>query len=151
MFKNDEIRDLWGKTKPKIWDGNYWMVSFASEQKDTLMEIISEALITSHYHSMIRDHHEVSLILHETTWVKFSPLNFHQSEFGPLVGITFDVPLEIEVSGYLAPMVGEMANKSVSIVPQCALIYDHIFISVNDKHVATSIISDLHRQARAIP
>ena len=78
MFKNDKIRELWRKTKPKIWDGNYWMVSFNSERNDTLLEIVSEALITSHYHSIIRDHHEIALILHETTWNKFRPLKRHR-------------------------------------------------------------------------
>ena len=106
--------------------------------------------MTSHYHSIIRDHHEAALILHETTWNKFRPLNSHQNEFGPLTGITFDVPLEIEVSGYLALMVEEMANQNVSIVPQCALIYDHIFISANDKHLATTIINDIHSQAQVV-
>ena len=51
------------------------------------------------------------------------------------------------MSGYLAPMVEEMANRNVSIVPQCALIYDHIFISAKDKDAATTIINDIYSQA----
>ena len=123
------------------------MVSFVPKRKEAVIDIMSEALMTSHYHSAIRDHHEAALILHESTWNKFRSVSLHQNEFGPLTGITFDVPLEIEVSGYLAPMVEEMANQNVSIVPQCALIYDHIFIRTDDQLMATTIINNIHNQA----
>jgi hypothetical protein len=44
-------------------------------------------------------------------------------------------------------MVEDMANSNISIVPQCALIYDHIFVNADDLPKAISVISHLHDRA----
>ena len=80
-------------------------------------------------------------------WGKYRSQNRHQAEFGPLIGITLDVPLDIEVSGYLAPMVEQMADKGISIVPQCSLIYDHVFVVAKDISKATAIVKDIQVRA----
>ncbi|MGH1542268.1 MAG: hypothetical protein ACRBHB_17710 [Arenicella sp.] len=150
MFKSDNIRELWKDTDPMVWEGNYWLASFALQEHDLVAEIISEALIDDSYHSVIRDQHEIALILHETIWDKYRVQKSHQNEFGPLKGITFNVVVDIEVSGYLAPMVEKMAEHNISIVPQCALIYDHVFIDTEDTSAVLSIIENIKYQAANI-
>jgi len=147
MFKNDEIRSLWSKTKPKVWEGHYWMVSFSLESADVVTDIVLKALTDNSYYSMIRDQHEIAFIVHESIWEYHKTEHNHQTEFGPLAGITFDVPLDIEVSGYLAPMVDGMAKNGISIVPQCSLIYDHIFVKARDLSAAILIIKGIQVRA----
>jgi len=123
------------------------MVSFDLEKAEVVAEISLKALAGTGYHSMIRDQHEIALILYEQVWSEYRFRSMHQTEYGPLAGITFDVPLNIEVSGFLAPMVHEMALNSISIVPQCSLIYDHVFVSVTDLPAATEILKNIRSRA----
>jgi hypothetical protein len=143
MFKNPLVKGLWAKTRPKIWEGEYWMISFPTSKNELVVNIISEAFRSGHYQSLISDHHEISIILHAEIWENHKYQHHHHKVYGPLSGITFDLPLDIEVFGYLNPMVELMAINHVSIVPQCALVYDHIFVNTRDLSLAISSINTL--------
>lgn len=105
------------------------------------------------YVSLICDQHEVAVILPDHVMNAAKENGGHNDIFGPLACITLDVPLDIEVSGYLQPAVHALAGAGISIVPQCALIYDHILVhdkdKDKDKDSAIKVLSDLQAQADA--
>jgi hypothetical protein len=143
VFRNDAIRQLWRHSRPRQWPGEYWMVSFELDRWDRAGALLAGVQPGSDYASAIRDGHEIAAILPAAVWDRARAEGGHRAEYGPLACITLDVPLEIEVAGYLAPVVAVLAEAGISIVPQCALVYDHILIHQRDTARAIALIENL--------
>ncbi len=148
-FGNNQIRDLWRQSKPIVWRGHYWMLSFAPQDRAQALKLIELTEPVKDYVSLICDQHEVAVILPDHVMNAAKEQGGHNDIFGPLACITLDVPLDIEVSGYLQPAVHALANAEISIVPQCALIYDHILVHDKDRASAIKVLSDLQKRAEA--
>lgn len=147
LFSNEAIQNLWARSDLKVWKGSYWMVAFEPDARMSVFEIMSEIKPREHYTSCICDQHEVAAIIPDAVWIKHKQNIEHREDYGPLICITLDVPLEIEVSGYLQPAVNSLAQAGISIVPQCALIYDHILVNADDQDVAINILTELKEAA----
>jgi hypothetical protein len=111
------------------------------------VDIVSEVSGAESYSSLIRDKHEIAIILPSAIWDRHKGRGLHREAFGPLVCITFDVPLDISVAGYLAPAIGALADAGISVVPQCALIYDHVLVHEDDAEGAIDVIKALQADA----
>lgn len=146
-FLNDGIRRQWAASALKLWPGRYWVVGFEPDVRDQALALATAP--GEGYISLIADHHEVSVILHHDLWKAQEAEMSPRQVFGPLCGITFDVPLDIEAPGFLAPAVTVLAAAGVSIVPQCALIYDHLFIKEDDLETAVEVLETLQAQAQS--
>ena len=92
---------------------------------------------------------EVSVTLAETTWRQWEREALHQGALGPLRAISFDIPLEIEVVGYLAPAAARLGAAGVSIIPQCAFVLDHLLVQDKDLATAERVLAALIEEARA--
>ena len=125
----------------------YRMASFDSKDRARALHLISQTPSAEHYVSLICDQHEVAVILPEKVWNQCDVSTVCRNSYGPLVCLTFDVPLDIEVAGYLQPAVNCLANAGLSIVPQCALIYDHILVNENDRDAAITALTELRQSA----
>jgi hypothetical protein len=147
VFSNEAIQNLWARSDLKIWNDTYWMVAFELENKATVFDMMSQVEAGEHYTSCICDQHEVAAIIPDKVWAKSNERIEYRDAYGPLICITLDVPLEIEVSGYLQPAVNNLAQAGISIVPQCALIYDHILVNAADENAAVSILTELKEAA----
>ena len=147
VFKNDNVRALWRQSKPIVWAGNYWMVSFERDDRSDAFELAALSSEADHYVSVICDQHEVALILPDSVWREHQECHHVRDAYGPLSCLTLDVPLDITVAGYLQPVVERMAEAGVSVVPQCALIYDHILVHEKDAAKAVEIVSQLRVEA----
>ncbi len=58
------------------------------------------------------------------------------------------MPLDVTVSGYLKPAISVFAGAIVSVISQCALIYDHVFINENDLSKAVKVLGNLQSDAK---
>ena len=146
-FANEGIRRLWAASALKLWPGRYWIVGFTPGQRQDALDLAGAA--GEGYVSLIADHHEVSVILHNDIWKTAGQQLQPRQVFGPLCGLTFDVPLDIEVAGYLAPAVSALAAAGISIVPQCALIHDHLFVAEHDFDAACDVLATLRTRAQS--
>lgn len=150
-MKNDlmdeKIRGLWAQTGISVWDATYWMVAFEHSEIDAVLQLLSKN-DEANFRSCIFDNHEISVLLTEKYWFEQRKKLTYRDEFGPLCGITLDIPLDIEVSGYLRPAVEQLASAGISIIPQCALIYDHLFVSQKDLEKAIAILKDIQKHAQ---
>ncbi len=148
-FGEDETKRLWSKSDLKVWGGVYWMIAFDPSLKLDAFDLLSNVQSPDQYCSIICDNHEVAMILPDKIWQdRKAELNFRQ-EFGPLKCITFDVPLDVEISGYLKPAISVLADVGVSVIPQCALIYDHILVHERDLHKTTEVLDQLRQMANS--
>ena len=138
---------LWAKSALKVWDGLYWMVAFEHEGRTDAFALMVKVEPKTQITSLIHDQHEVAVMLPENVWSVTRESVAHREEFGPLKCITFDVALDIEVSGYLKPAISRLGTAGVSVIPQCALIYDHIFVHENDLDKAVDVLKTLQLDA----
>ncbi len=146
-FNSLHVQALWRQTKPSVWPGTYWMAAFKPEDWHEAATILRDVPPRECYASAIRDRHEVAVILPTPVWDAHKGKNVHRQAFGPLIAITFDVPLDIAVAGYLSPVIGALADAGVSVVPQCALVYDHVLVHERDAGRAIAVIEALQSQA----
>lgn len=150
-FHSEQIRDLWRRSNLIIWPGHSWMISFAPKERRQALRLVEMCTPVEHFVSLICDHNESAVILPDQVWSRQQKQTEYRESFGPLICLTLDVPLDIEVSGYLQPAVDALAAAGVSIVPQCALIYDHILVHQKDKDAAVNILKQIQQQAGSNP
>lgn len=143
----ENVSGLWAKSDLIIWPSDYWIVAFDHSEKLNVLRWLVGIDGQDSYVSIIFDKHEISVIVADEHWQEQREKMPFRQEYGPLRGITFDVPLDIEVSGYLRPAIDRLADAGISVVPQCALIYDHIFVSAKDNQKAISVLKKLQREA----
>ena len=146
-FSSLAIKALWKRSEVVVWPSFYYMVSYDPTKRAEVLSLAAQAKPVEQYVSVISDHHEVAAILPQNLWDKSRSNDAHQQSYGPLVCLTLNVPLDIEVSGYLQPAVHALADAGVSIVPQCALIFDHLLVHEKDAETALGVLTELRRQA----
>ena len=144
----EKVRKLWAKSDLMIWESDYWIAAFDHADKSNVLRWLEGTDGQESYLSIIFDNHEISVIVADENWQEVREKMPFRQEYGPLRGITFDVPLDIEVSGYLRPAIDRLADAGISVVPQCALIYDHIFVSVKDAQQGIDILKKLQHDAK---
>ncbi len=147
LFSNQGVRELWAQSDLIIWDGLYRMVAFDVGNKTVVFDLMAKVGAGGEITSCICDHHEISVILPDDAWQGRGKDVKHREEYGPLKCITFDVPLDVTVSGYLKPAISRLGEAGVSVTPQCALIYDHVFIHERDLDTAQAVLKQLQVDA----
>ena len=62
--------------------------------------------------------------------------------------ITFDLDLDLAVTGYLAPAAEALAAAGVPIVPQCAFLKDHLLVPAERLETAVKALERVILLAR---
>ena len=142
-----ESRPHWARTELRIWPERYWLVAFPRSEHAFAAGILAEA--GDSFAAIVRDHREISLTVADELWRRHAGEGMHHGALGPLRAISFDIPLEIEVVGYLAPAAARLAAAGVSIVPQCAFVLDHLLVQDKDLATCEKVLAALIEEARA--
>jgi hypothetical protein len=144
--RNEQARRLWARTKFHIWPERYWLVSL-----DTGLTREAAVLLASHpkrFAALIRERDEVSLTIAERPWRRSRLRRRAKAESGPFKAITFDIPLDLDVVGYMAPATARLATAGISIVPQCAFRKDHLLVPADKAVKALRALRKLVRDCR---
>jgi len=123
---NARARTLWARTTLRVWPEAYRLVSL----DPTLAEEAAGLLAANPapFAVLVLERNEVSLTIAEALWRR-SPLRARaRSEAGPFRAITFELALDLDVVGYLAPAAARLARAGIPIVPQCAYQKDHVLV-----------------------
>jgi hypothetical protein len=146
-FDNDRARELWAKTQIRVWPESVVLVSLPVERAAEAASLAGRA--SPGFVALMVERDEVSLTVPETLW-RSEPLRHDASaEAGPFRVITFDLDLDLEVCGYLAPAAVALASAGVPIVPQCAYRTDHLLVASEKLDAAVAALDALVAQARA--
>lgn len=109
-------------------------------------------LITRHnapFTALVRDKDEVTLVLAKETWDIVRPTLEIVAESPNYRLITFDLPLDLGLVGYLAALSGTVAEKGISIFSISAFSRDHLFVPVEDFEEAWNALRALIRTCQA--
>lgn len=99
--------------------------------------------------SLTWDKDELSLILPAQAWEQLRPGFEILSESPEYRLVTFDLPLDLGLVGYLALMAAAVAEVGVSIYPVSAFSRDHFFVPAEDFERAWEALRRLIRTCQA--
>ncbi len=99
--------------------------------------------------SLTWDKDELSLILPAEAWGSWRPSFETLSESPEYRLITFDLPLDLGLVGYLALMAAAVAEAGVSIYPVSGFSRDHFFVPAEDFERAWEALRQLIRTCQA--
>lgn len=118
-----------------------------------LTQVPEAAMLIKQLHSplvcLTWDKDELSLILPVQTWESWRPGFEIIGESPEYRLITFDLPLDLGLVGYLALMAGAVAEAGVSIYPVSAFSRDHFFVPAEDFERAWEALRRLIRTCQA--
>jgi hypothetical protein len=141
---SDRARALWARTRLHVWPERYLLANLPSSALASAAALIARA--GDAFAALVRERGEVSLTLPESSREDLEPLA--ERIAGPYRVITFDLELELDVIGFLAPAAERLAAAGVSIVPQCGFRTDHLLVWERDLDAAIRTIETLIRESR---
>lgn len=143
----DRIRELWARTRLRVWPEPCYLASLPLSDLARAGEWLGGC--RQGFAALVVERDEVSVTLPESAWLG-SPLRGRAlAEAGPLRALTFDLDLDLELVGFLAPAAERLAAAGVSIIPQCAYLKDHLLVRDEQLADAVRAIEELIRDAGA--
>ena len=136
---SDRARALWARTRIHVWPERYLLGSVPVDRLVEATHLVTLARET--FAALVRERDEVSLTLPESLRPLLEPLATRTA--GPYRVLTFDLELELDVIGYLAPALERLAAAGVSIVPQCGFRTDHLLVLERDLDAAVGALEGL--------
>ena len=128
---------LWAKTTLHVWPEAYHLVSLPLTALGEAAALVSRA--PGGFSCLVKERDEVSLTIAALAWAE-SPLRpSARGDEGPFRVITFDLDLDLGVTGYLAPAAEALAAAGVPIVPQCAFLKDHVLVP--EAYLAAAVLA----------
>ena len=138
---DDRARALWVRTRIHVWPERYLLASVPSDRLAEAANLV--ALARDTFAALVREREEVSLTLPDALRPLLESLATRTA--GPYRVLTFDLELELDVIGYLAPALERLAAAGVSIVPQCGVRTDHLLVFERDLDAAVGALEALAR------
>jgi hypothetical protein len=86
---------------------------------------------------------EVSLTVCDEVWREWKEQLRNHKIAGPYKILTLALNIDLGVCGYLLPAAARLAEASISILPQCAYLKDHLAIKEEDAARAAQILDEL--------
>jgi hypothetical protein len=93
--------------------------------------------------AVVVDKDEVTLILPSVWWDDFKHRLPEHEVAGPYRLITFDLPLELDLVGFMAAVSGALAAASVPIMPVAAYQRDHLLVPAGQFDAAWAALEAL--------
>ena len=140
---NDRARLLWASVRLHVWPERYVLASLPIARLAEASALVARAADT--FVAIVRERDELSLTLPEALRAELEPLANRVA--GPYRVITFDLALELDLVGFLAPAAERLAAAGVSIVPQCGFRTDHLLVWDRDLALAVGILETLIRES----
>jgi len=70
-------------------------------------------------------------------------------KIGQYRAVSFNVDVDLEVFGFIAPAVVRLANARISIVPEAAFLKEHLLVHEKDLDQTVSIVGKLIKDCQA--
>ncbi|MGC9400604.1 MAG: ACT domain-containing protein [Anaerolineae bacterium] len=141
------LRHVLAETKLYTDARDYVILRLPIEETAAATEMVKD--LDSPFVGMTRDKDELTLVLSREEWEGQSPLVEVFEESPDYRLITFDIPLELGLVGYLATLVSALAEAGVSVFSLSAFSRDHVFVPAEDFEQAWEALRALIRTCQA--
>ncbi len=146
MDSSPAVRHLWARTKLRVHDARYRLVSLPPSELGRAAEVVGS--LAPGFAALIIEPSEVSMSIPEAVWEEQRARFPATREDGPFRAISFDLDVDLSTWGYFAPAAVRLAEAGVSIVPQCAFLKDHLLVRSADLLRAVAVLEALIHQSR---
>jgi hypothetical protein len=137
------LRHILAETKLFTDARDYVILRLAIEEATSAAEFIE--VFQHPFAGMVWDKDEITLVLPRGSW-EAQRTGLEVSEESPDYRlITFDLPLDLGLVGYLATLTSAVAEAGVSIFSVSAFSRDHIFVPAEDFELAWDALRELIR------
>lgn len=134
------MTQIFAETKLSVDDAEYVVVGFLLEQVEAALALLSQ--VAEPFLAAVVDKDEVTLVL---PWEAWEPLRDQADEFEEARGyrlITFDLPADLGVVGFIATLSSLLAEADVSLFSVSAYTRDHMLVQEEDLDQAAQVLSD---------
>lgn len=136
----DDVTDLLRRTRVEVASGNYFLIGLSHEDWARLLENPELSPRGTAPFMLLRDAHEVTLLLDEDDWRTMRHAARDARVEGGFRLITLDIELQWSVVGYLARITEIFAQAGISVGALSAFKRDHLLIKQNDLGAALRVL-----------
>ena len=134
--------ELLGQTKVVVAPETYHLVSLRHEDWRRLLENPELSPSGKTSFMVMRDEHEVTLLLNEDDWLVMRHAARNAKVESGFRFVTLDIELDWNVVGFLAHVTTILANENISVGAISAFSRDHLLIKQDDIGRALRVLSD---------
>jgi hypothetical protein len=145
---NRSIADLWSRTALVLWPEDLVLASVPLSNLPALLHDVAPHLVG--FSAIVVERDEVSVTIARTTWSSLPIAKRSTAVAGPYRAITFDLPIDLGVTGYLLPAAERLAAAGVSIVVQATFQKDHLLVRASDAAKTLEVLGRLVEDARSL-
>jgi hypothetical protein len=142
---NERTCSLWARASLRVWPEKYVLLSLPTSSLAEAANILGRS--TGAFAALILERDEVSLTLPEHVWRAHAVKANAQD--GPYRALSFNVDVDLEVFGFIAPAHVRLANARISIVPEAAFLKEHLLVHEKDLDQTVSIVENLIKDCQA--
>jgi hypothetical protein len=142
MMQSADVTELLRQTRVEVAPATYFLVGLRHEDWQRLLENTELSPRGSAPYMLLRDEHEVTLLLDETDWQTMRHAARDARIEGGFRLITLDVELGWNVVGYLARVTAILAAANISVGALSAFSRDHLLIKQDDLGTALRVLGE---------
>jgi hypothetical protein len=137
-----EIADLLSRTSVRVSPAIYFLVGMRHEDWLRLLENPELSPRGDAPFMLLRDEHEVTLLLDETDWRAMRHAARDARVEGNFRLVTLDLELDWNVVGYLARVTAILSQAGISVGALSAFSRDHLLIKQDDLGLALRVLGE---------
>ncbi len=140
MNNSLSIADLLSRTRVEVAPETYFLISLRHEDWQRLLENPELSPRGDAPYMLLRDKHEVTLLLDETDWQTMRYAARDARVEGGFRLVTMDIELEWNVVGFLARVTEILAGAGIAVGALSAFSRDHLLIKQDDLGTALRVL-----------
>ena len=140
--REEAVADLLRRTKVEVAPAAYFLIGLRHEDWQRLLENPELSPRGTAPFMLLRDEHEVTLLLDESDWKTVRHAARDARVEGEFRLVTFNVELGWHVVGYLARITEILARAGISVGALSAFSRDHLLIKQHDLGAALRVLGE---------
>jgi hypothetical protein len=141
------LSHVFAQTKLHVDNTEYVIVSFALDQVTSALFLISRLGVP--FSSAVVDKDEVTLLLPWDSWYQVRDEADARGEARGYRLITFDIPTDLGLVGFIATFSGVLAEAGIGIYSTSAFTRDHVMVQEEDLDRAVQELSGFIERCKA--
>lgn len=138
----EDATELLRRTRVEVAPATYYLIGLRHEDWQRLLENPELSPRGNAPFMLLRDEHEVTMLLDETDWRTIRHAARDARVEGGFRLVTFDVELNWNVVGYLARLTELLAGANIAVGALSAFSRDHLLIKQDDLGKALRVLGE---------
>jgi hypothetical protein len=142
MTQRADVEELLRRTRVEVAPATYFLIGLRHQDWTRLLENPELSPSGSSPFMLLRDEHEVTLLLDEADWQRMRHAAREARVEGGFRLVTLDVELDWQVVGFLARVTEILAAANIAVGTLSAFSRDHLLIKQDDLGTALRVLGN---------